>query len=137
MDNVIIYDKLEELNEGIEYNGRGINGLKQDTAVLKSDTAILKNKGVVKSVQRGQVNQTVNVVGDTSSYTFTINLSAFDMNKALFLHDFSASGGYSVGLVRVASVSLSQTNMQVKVIYETRVDSTITLTGEWQVIEFY
>ncbi len=25
MDNVIIYDKLEELNEGIEYNGGGHN----------------------------------------------------------------------------------------------------------------
>ena len=26
MDNVIIYDKLEELNEGIEYNGGGGGG---------------------------------------------------------------------------------------------------------------
>lgn len=25
MDNVIIYDKLDELNEGIEYNGGGYN----------------------------------------------------------------------------------------------------------------
>lgn len=137
MDNVIIYDKLEDILSAVEYNGGGINGLKQDTAALKADAAILKNKGAVKSVQRGQVNQTVNVVEDTSSYTFTINLSAFDTNKALFLHDFSASGGYSVGLVRVASVSLSQTNMQVKVTYETRENTTLTLTGEWQVIEFY
>lgn len=137
MSMVEMHEIISTLKPLIEYNGWGINGLKQDTAVLKSDTAILKNKGVVKSVQRGQVNQTVNVVEDTSSYTFTINLSAFDMNKALFLHDFSASGGYSLGLIRVASVSLSQTNMQVKVIYETRVNSTLTLTGEWQVIEFY
>ena len=46
MDNVIIYDKLEELNEGIESNGGGITSL--------------LGKGCVKSVQRGSnVNITV------------------------------------------------------------------------------
>ena len=117
--------------------GGGINELKQDTAALKADTAILKNKGAVKSVQRGQVNQTVNVYGDTSSYTFTINLSAFDTNKALFIHDFSAMGGTYIGPAKVASVSLSQTSIQVNVTYSTRMDDSLTLTGEWQVIEFY
>lgn len=65
MQNVVIYDKLEELNEGIEYNGGGIT--------------TLLGKGCVKSVQRGTFNKS------NSSSTIQISISPINPDKSLLV----------------------------------------------------
>lgn len=68
MDNVIIYDKLEELNEGIEYNGGGITSL--------------LGKGCVKSVQRGSVETELN-----SASSMNVAISTVNKNRSILIVD--------------------------------------------------
>ena len=67
MDNVIIYDKLEELNEGIESNGGGITSL--------------LGKGCVKSVQRGKVET------ELTGASMNFSISTVDTNKSILIVD--------------------------------------------------
>lgn len=116
MDNVIIYDKLEELNEGIEYNGGGITSL--------------LGKGCVKSVQRGSASYSCGSKPDTKTIA---TVSSVDVTKSIVL--FSASCYVQSNLswnYFAASISFDGQH--------------IALTGNhpntqayinWQVVEFY
>lgn len=115
MDNVIIYDKLEELNEGIEYNGGGIE--------------TLLGKGVVKSGQRGY-----------GQYSFTGNgvsnilISEVDPGKALLFHDgmILANGKeLTDGMIRIGDDGTSIELISGNVTFSP------TVRLSWQVIEFY
>ena len=123
MDNVIIYDKLEELNEGIEYNGGGITSL--------------LGKGCVKSVQRGVT--AVNSAGVGSGHLVNIPIIEVDSSRCLVNASFVGSSSSNLNITMlVPSVSLSDNQLTL---------STQNLIGTqgpawmgtfiWQVIEFY
>ena len=122
MDNVIIYDKLEELNEGIEYNGGSISSLQQDTAALLA-------KGVVKSVQRGAAM--VSTSSSSDRKTATIQINTIDPARSWLWIDVgnnssphASVGYYSSSLsANTITVSFGQTSYEYLI--------------RWQVIEFY
>lgn len=115
MDNVIIYDKLDELNEGIEYNGGGITSL--------------LGKGCIKSVQRGVLNSQAFSGGQT----FSIPISQIDAEKGVLISEVNGRGNTS-GNFPFTSISLSGNTIILKN-EDTRYNSTITCS--WQVVEFY
>ena len=122
MDNVIIYDKLEELNEGIEYNGGGITALQQDTAALLA-------KGVVKSVQRGIYGH-----GSFSKYEFVVSIpiNAVDPQKSILSHNFWVDESCNI-----QSIILYESKIEVRGSVGSSSSGTFTLSGDWQVVEFY
>ena len=114
MDNVIIYDKLEELNEGIESNGGGI------------DT--LLNGRIVKSVQRGKTSplpvETVN--------SKKIPISAINLSKSVliinYLSAYNAIDNLGVELYQdYIHLTMNNSSGNYKA----------TVVFSWQVIEFY
>lgn len=114
MDNVIIYDKLEELNEGIEYNGGGITSL--------------LGKGCVKSVQRGTTKY-------TSSGTKTIPISAVNMNKSMLASEIygrNSSNGYAEATITLTNSTTIQLNLT-----GSNWDNQAAAGVSWQVVEFY
>lgn len=123
MDNVIIYDKLEELNEGIESNGGGITSL--------------LGKGCVKSVQRGSAKIDMTAAsGKTVSKSITI--STVDLTKSILIIFAGAEGGYSSDLsLADTTVSLSETSIKLSVKSLSSNRSWCIGAFFWQVIEFY
>ena len=114
MDNVIIYDKLEELNEGIESNGGGITSL--------------LGKGCVKSVQRGKTSplpvETVN--------SKKIPISAINLSKSVliinYLSAYNAIDNLGVELYQdYIHLTMNNSSGNYKA----------TVVFSWQVIEFY
>lgn len=116
MDNVIIYDKLEELNEGIESNGGGITSL--------------LGKGCVKSVQRGMLDRTGNgLAGDSE---MSININQVDVSKSLL--SVSAEGFLSnLGGPPPICFSLEPT----KIALMNKDSRKANIAISWQVVEFY
>ena len=111
MDNVIIYDKLEELNEGIEYNGGGITSL--------------LGKGCVKSVQRGS---NVNITVSNNKVVATI--SKVNTAKSVLIHSqIQNSNSYNAGLTLDSSGT--------KILCVMSSGSLSSQDFAWQVIEFY
>ena len=117
MDNVIIYDKLEELNEGIEYNGGGITSL--------------LGKGVVKSVQRGFAKGTDN--GITS--TVNIEISTVNAGKCAVLVNAITTQQASYGAPNVVVRELQSNRLILDISYPGV--GVRYMTYSWQVIEFY
>lgn len=107
MDNVIIYDKLEELNEGIESNGGGI------------DT--LLNGRIVKSAQRG-VARNINFRG-----TYSIPISTVNLDKSILITDYAGDN---------VSINFTLTSSSINVGY-TGINNVSIANVSWQVIEFY
>ena len=122
MDNVIIYDKLEELNEGIEYNGGGINS-------IQSSVTQLLGKGTVKSVQRGVSEVNTDVGADDK--IATIPISTIDPAKSWLWIDVGNNNAphESVGYY---AASLSSNAITVSFGLSSRL-----YLIRWQVIEFY
>ena len=125
MDNVIIYDKLEELNEGIEYNGGGIN-------------ALLSGR-VVKRIQRGN-SRIVTTDMRKSSYTHTINISPIDTTKSVLLleSNFETMHNDSNDIGKTFTINLEANKITVGFNYN--IDNyykSIVALFFWQVIEFY
>lgn len=130
MDNVIIYDKLEELNEGIEYNGGG--GIDS----LKTDMETLKAKGAVKSVQRGMLDKIIDIPS-SQTQSVEIPISTVNVERSLLIHSFSnRSSGTGSGSGWLYKAELSSTKITVTF---GAPSSSVTprVYGEWQVIEFY
>ena len=124
MDNVIIYDKLEELNEGIEYNGGGITALQQDTAALLA-------KGVVKSVQRGFAKGTDNSI----TTTVNIEISTVNAGKCAVLVNAITTKQASYGAPNVVVKELQSNRLILEISYPGI--GVQYMTYSWQVIEFY
>ena len=119
MDNVIIYDKLDELNEGIEYNGGGITSL--------------LGKGCVKSVQRGSGQ-----LSNSSSLTNKIiSISTVDLKKSALVITFfcqfsTANNNYSIAF---ADLTASD---EITIKYRCQPSQNYGQIGyTWTVIEFY
>ena len=111
MDNVIIYDKLEELNDGIESNGGGI------------DT--LLNGRIVKSVQRGS-----NVGITVSNNKSVATISKVNTAKSVLIHSQIQNSNATN-----AALTLDSSGTQILCVMANG-----SLTGQtfvWQVIEFY
>lgn len=114
MDNVIIYDKLEELNEGIESNGGGITSL--------------LGKGCVKSVQRGVSDLALSA----NQWAEVATISQVNIHKSILLIDGqvfkNATSGhliYSLGVDKIQAQS-----------DENFLNSTAQKIS-WTVVEFY
>ena len=123
--DTIIYDKIDEVQGKVEYNGGGINALQQDTAALLA-------KGVVKSVQRGYV--TISARGDGT--TQHINISAVDPNKAIVAVSSEVLNSADVVSEAVA-YSLTSTGFQIDARHTYGSSQNIDVFASWQVIEFY
>ena len=123
MDNVIIYDKLEELNEGIEYNGGGITSL--------------LGKGCVKSVQRGCAEISL-VASSGKTVSKKINISSVDLSKSVLLiygeHDMYSSTDIDY-VDRTLSLSETSINLSLKSGSSNKLWTLSTFF--WQVVEFY
>ena len=122
MDNVIIYDKLEELNEGIEYNGGGITSL--------------LGKGVVKSVQRGETE--VTALADEARDA-SIPIAAIDPSKAIVSTDYTVRGerGNGVQASEFAVKGLQSDSIVLRVRHKDNYSGGGIFTVYWQVTEFY
>lgn len=123
--DAIIYDKIDEVQGKVEYNGGGITALKQDTAALLA-------KGVVKSVQRGYV--TISASGGGTSQH--INISAVDPNKAIVAVSSEVLNSADVVSEAVA-YSLTSTGFQIDARHTYGSYQNINVFASWQVIEFY
>lgn len=117
MDNVIIYDKLEELNEGIEYNGRGI------TTLLNN--SLLNAGSVVKSVQRGAVRAEYLPANSKRN----INISTVNPSKAVVIGSFNLMDSDSIDVSFV--LNTTGTNIEVQA-----GGVSVRFTFSWQVLEF-
>lgn len=126
MQNTIIYDKIDEVQGKVEYNGGGINALQQDTAALLA-------KGVVKSVQRGFAQGT----GISASTTTTVNIEISTVNA-----------GKCAVLVNAITTIMSNSGAPSVIVKELQPNRLILdisypgvgfqyMTYSWQVIEFY
>ena len=109
MENLSIYDKLDELNEGLEYNGGGIE--------------TLLNGRVVKSVQRG-VFSSRSITAN--KWNTLANISSVDSSKSFLLVTLT-----SVGYGTSCYYRLSNNKIEV---YCT---GSSLGAGDWQVVEFY
>ena len=117
------------LNPLIEYNGGGINSLIE--------------KGTVRSVQRGTVNQTQTSEGGPSAqrfFNFTIPISSIQNTaKTFFTQVFSANNVSESGGITVTSIVLEESTIVVQAQTKNAVygNVTVQLTGDWQIVEFY
>lgn len=138
MDSVIIYDKLEELNEGIEYYGGGILSPVEDIASnvteLQGDVTTLLGKGCVKSVQRGTaygIKLSTNI-GSTHS----IGISTVNVQKSVLIAILNVGGDGNLGPSITVSLN-SSGNAIVCQLYGNSGYTTALLSLSWQLIEFY
>lgn len=130
MQNTVIYDKLEELNEGIEYKGGGIE--------------TLLNGRVVKNVQRGNVNTRVSIPSNFPNAGYSnlrININEVNPNKAILFGNFELrenAGNKDIhSYAYIDLVLLEKSNVNVQVGNSSSGSSVGYVYGEWQVIEFY
>lgn len=123
--DTIIYDKIDEVQGKVEYNGKSINALKQDTAALLA-------KGVVKSVQRGFAQGTGI---DPTTTTVNIEISTVNAGKCAVI----------VNAITTTMSSSAAPSVIVKELQPNRLILDISYPGvglkymtySWQVIEFY
>ena len=120
--DAIIYDKIDEVQGKVEYNGGGINALKQDTAALLA-------KGVVKSAQRG-----IYGYGSFSKYEFVVSIpiNAVDPQKSILSHNFWVDESCNI-----QSIILYESKIEVRGSVGSGSSGTFALSGDWQVVEFY
>ena len=116
MDNVIIYDKLEKLNEGIESNGGGITSL--------------LGKGCVKSVQRGNVYKSLS---SSSSAVILATVSPVNAQKSIVLMNIS---GYTQSNLAWNYISSDFTFDGSNILMSGGRDGSYVKMA-WQVVEFY
>ena len=79
--DAIVYDKIDEVQGKVEYNGGGINSLQNRVAAIKSDTETLKTIGAVKSVQRGVLTGQKNL--QNQKWINLTTISPVDTEKAM------------------------------------------------------
>ena len=124
--DAIIYDKIDEVQGKVEYNGGGINSLKQDTAALLA-------KGVVKSVQRGVYQ------GDNLDYHDNISIPINPVNLSKSVLSIFDSGSSNSGLsnsIGASNTTYTFESNQIKInVLGTKTYSNPVIF--WQVIEFY
>ena len=134
--DTIIYDKIDEVQGKVEYNGGGINSLKTDMTAVKADLDVLKAKGAVKSVQRGMLDQTINIPSSQTK-SVEIPISSVNVERSILMHSFAnRSSGTGSGSGWLYKAELSSTKITVTF---GAPSSSVTprVYGEWQVIEFY
>lgn len=124
MENNVIYDKLEDIQQDVQYNGGGITVLKQDTAALLA-------KGVVKSVQRGIVQG----AGSNNPTTVNIEIAAVNAGKCVVLVNAITTTMASYGAPSVVVKELQSNRLILDISYPGV--GVQYMTYSWQVIEFY
>lgn len=122
--DAIIYDKIDEVQGKVEYNGGGINALQQDTAALLA-------KGVVKSVQRGFAQGT----GSNNPTTVNIEIAAVNAGKCVVLVNAITTTMASYGAPSVVVKELQSNRLILDISYPGV--GVKYMTYSWQVIEFY
>lgn len=135
MENNVIYDAIFDIDEKADtiidqtqYNGGGIDSLKTDMTTVRSDIAELQAKGVVKSVQRGITEKSVDYAEQAKA---TIPISAVNIEKSILFVEvvFTYSGKTSTVLGTTLKNNFIEINLNVNIQSE--------ISVSWQVIEFY
>ena len=119
MNNVVIYDKIDDIKDIVEYYGGGI-----------------LNQGCVKSVQRGDILKNNIRVESYQTASFTIPISTVNTNKAYiagYVESLSTSGTIHIG----ANLALSNANTITITLYSDGAAGSFDIVGSWQVVEFY
>lgn len=120
-----------EVKNAISGVSTKVDGVSTDlTSVIDSD--VLKH-GVVKSVQRGTL--TVTDVKAEAGSTKDISISTINPQKAVAFVTSSFSGHGSEVLSEVDLISVTATNLKVKVRHSETSQNNVSVS--WQVIEFY
>ena len=139
MENTIVYDKIDEVQSKVEYNGGGIDSLKTDMTTVRSDIAELQAKGVVKSVQRGTYQ--TGISGDEPYFSANVGISNVNTTKSIVFASgvwkyTNQSNAANVGLnltytLNSSSISFygSSSTSQRSSLHGVKID--------WQVVEFY
>ena len=122
--DTIVYDAVQDVKAVAEYNGGGINSLKQDTAALLA-------KGVVKSVQRGIVQG----AGSNNPTTVNIEIAAVNVGKCAVLVNAITTTQASYGAPSVVVKELQSNRLILDISYPGV--GVRYMTYSWQVIEFY
>ena len=95
---------------------------------------IISSDSVIKSSQRGQVNNSGSIAGSQTK-TITINFSTVDKNKSVEFHDFKANNTFN--RVSIEEVTFNQSGYSVKLANSASNEASYTVTGDWQIVEFY
>lgn len=151
--DVIVYDKLDGIAKGVEYNGGGISSLdkKVDDVTQKvegvandvqavGDIPLLKN-GVVKSVQRGTIMHKENIARD--KVILSVNLNTVNPQKCIVTASAAAriNSKDELRTTEVCSLSLNDvtefTSNKICFDVVNYGGHWLTPTIIWQVIEFY
>ena len=131
--DTIVYDAVQDVKAVAEYNGGGINALKQDTAALLA-------KGVVKSVQRGRASGAVDY---DARAQLSVNLSPVDASKSFIIVTSAITESSIQAAFRLSDVTVGNFDGESLTIYVrgVRVDGSgtnpVQVVADWQVIEFY
>lgn len=116
--------------------------VRSDIASAKNEilnTPILKDNSVLKSAQSGVVNQSYQETGTSAkTKSFYIYYSNVDLRKTLRTESFSVSVSNMNVVARISDITYNTSYIKVDVyIIPNNSKPTVTLTGEWQIIEFY
>lgn len=102
---------------------------------------MLKNSSALKSVQSGVANKSLYIADDRTpkSYYIRINISSVNINKSFVENDFKLSISNAVrAQASLRKSSLTSSYIEAEIYVTPNGDTpTITLTGNWRVIEFY
>lgn len=118
---------------------------------VKADLDVLKNKGVVsscKSVQRGDLQKPAVIYYNRNEtnpyYTVSFPISQINLEKSFWLHETTVTPK-TIFTVEVSEIKTTITSNSIEVKFKgekksqnaSTADSTVTVSCNWQIIEFY
>ena len=121
MENVAIYDKLENVLDKVEYNGGGIDAL--------------LNGRIVKSVQRGIFKLNIST---TATKSQTININNINTEKSILITNIQTET--NTGYFNKYNKSIQLTSNSIVFSIAGSTSPTLSWVQDvvfWQVIEFY
>lgn len=147
MNNILLLYIKKVLNRLVSVHEDltgGVNNIRSDISSTRSEIInipMLKNSSVLKSVQSGVANKSLYIADEKTpkSYYIKINISSVNINKSFVENDFKLSISNAVrAQASLRKSSLTSSYIEAEIYVAPSGDKpTITLTGNWRVIEFY
>lgn len=104
---------------------------------LQGDVTTLLNGRVVKSIQRGTLNSSQRSNTISGGLTFSIDISPVATDKACLINNFEVNRSSDDGIAYFTNVALNDNTIDIAISYTSGNGVTFTVSGFWQVIEFY
>lgn len=138
-----ILNELKTLSSSVLNIKNNVTILQNDMTKLKN-IPIIANESAVRNKQNGTVNQTA--VASSSSYK-RLSVDAYitpvaNVSKCLFDHSITVQGtGGMMGIVRIRNISVTLLSNRINISFEAALldgsNGNISISGDWQIIEFY